>query len=228
MCASSQYVWYTCNPFPYRSILNTDLKVILYWHSRLSKSYALCCTRTVRVGATAARFERLGMLSRLSTLATEACRVALWRSGWRRARPALILIHKAASMAHFPIDLCTKQTKVIRVFREGRAECGEAGGERTLTTDPLGTGELIFTSSRELSSSASSQRSILHANLRSRHCGIGSNRSKRQGRARKHAMTAGGVCAHHLATRNDFGRPKARSHSRRIYLVRLRTICTRK
>ena len=65
MCASSQYVWYTCNHFPYRSILNTDLKVILYWHSRLSKSYALCCTRTVRVGATAARFERLGMLSRL-------------------------------------------------------------------------------------------------------------------------------------------------------------------
>ena len=139
--------------------------------------------------------------------------------GWQRARPALVLIHKAASMAHFRIDLCTKQAKVIRVFRVGRAECGEAGGERTLTTDPLGTGELIFTSSRELNSSASSQRSILHANLRSRHCGIGSNRSKRQGRARKHVMTAGAVRAHHLATRNDFGRPKARSNSRRIYLV---------
>ena len=105
MCASSQYVQYTCNPFPYRSILNTDLKVILYWHSRLSKSHAFCCTRTVRVGATAARFERFDMLSRVSTLATEACRAALWRSGWRRARPALILIHKAASMAPpFRID----------------------------------------------------------------------------------------------------------------------------
>ena len=61
-------------------------------------------------------------------------------------RPVLLKVHKAAAMASLRIDLCTKQAKVTRIFREGRAECGEADGERTLTTDPLASGELIFTS----------------------------------------------------------------------------------
>ena len=77
-------------------------------------------------------------------LAEPPCRAY---AGWLNGRPVLLKVHKAAAMASLRIDLCTKQAKVTRVFREGRAECGEAGGERTLTTDPLASGELIFTSS---------------------------------------------------------------------------------
>ena len=49
-------------------------------------------------------------------------------------------------MAHFRIDLCTKQAKVIRVFREGRAERGEAGGKHMQQMDVLAAGELTFLS----------------------------------------------------------------------------------
>ena len=58
-------------------------------------------------------------------------------------------------MATVRTDLCTKQGKVTRLFMEGCAECGEAGGKRAQRTDPLASGELTFTSSIELSSSTS-------------------------------------------------------------------------
>ena len=108
-------------------------------------------------------------------------------------------------MASLWIDLCTKQAKVTRVFREGCAECGEAGGERTLRTDPLASGELIFISCRELSSSASSRRSVLHAKMRSQELAIGSSRGKRQGRARDHTKSAGALRAPVHENSNDFG-----------------------
>ena len=62
---------YTCNLIRYLRILLTDIKVIRYWLSALSKSGHVSYTRTVRDGALAARFARFGMQSHASRLATE-------------------------------------------------------------------------------------------------------------------------------------------------------------
>ena len=64
---------YVCNLFRDRSILHTDIKIIPYWHSALSKSGHVSYTRTVRDGALSARFARSGMLSHASRPATERC-----------------------------------------------------------------------------------------------------------------------------------------------------------
>ena len=47
-------------PSATEALLHRDIGVIPYWHSAISKSHAICCTRTVRDGATAARFARRG------------------------------------------------------------------------------------------------------------------------------------------------------------------------
>ena len=62
---------YTCNLIRYLRILLTDIKVIRYWLSALSKSGHVSYTRTVRDGALAARFARFGMQSHASRPATE-------------------------------------------------------------------------------------------------------------------------------------------------------------